>query len=169
MLIEKLKERFGADILSASTAHHEETVVLARDRAPEIVRVVRDDPEFQFEMLCDVTALDLLERNPRFDVVYHLNSLTRNHRLRVKVQVGTPSGDDAWVHSVYPLWKSADWLERECFDMFGVRFQGHPDLRRILMYDSFQGHPLRKDYPYNRRQPLVEEIDPVVNPRAPSR
>jgi NADH-quinone oxidoreductase subunit C len=94
-----------------------------------------------------------------------LYSLRLKHRLRVKVAVAEK---DAWVHSAIDLWKAADWLERECYDMFGIRFQGHPDLRRILLYDSFQGYPLRKDYPVTRRQPLVEEVDPVVNPRPPS-
>jgi len=78
-------------------------------------------------------------------------------------------GADPWVHSVFGVWRAADWLERECFDMFGIVFKGHPDLRRILMYDSFEGYPLRKDYHYNKRQPIVPEVDPVVNPLRPSR
>ena len=166
MLIEKLKERFGADILDAQAAHGDETIVVPRDRAPDIMRALRDEPDFEFNMLADVTAVDWLERKPRFDVVYHLNSLTHNHRLRVKVQV---DGPEPVVLSMVPLWNSANWLERECWDMFGVRFEGHPDLRRILLYDSFQGHPLRKDYPYRKRQPIVEETDPVARPLRPSR
>ena len=82
----------------------------------------------------------------------------------MKIQVG--AGDDAWVPSAHPVWKSADWLERECFDMFGIQFRGHPDLRRILLYDTFVGHPLRKDYPYQKRQPIVPEIDPITKPLA---
>jgi NADH-quinone oxidoreductase subunit C len=76
---------------------------------------------------------------------------------------------DLWVDSVIEIWKAADWLERECYDMFGIEFRGHGDLRRILLYDSFQGHPLRKDYPYQRRQPIVPETNPVVAPLPPSR
>jgi NADH-quinone oxidoreductase subunit C len=166
MLIDKLNERFGADLLASESAHGEETIVVARERAPEVMLVLRDDPTFAFNFLSDLSAVDWLERKSQFDVVYHLCSLTLGHRLRVRICV---DGADAWVHSVMELWKAADWLERECYDMFGIRFEGHPDLRRILLYDSFVGHPLRKDYPYQRRQPLVEEIDPITHPRNPSR
>ena len=169
MLIDVLKQKLGGDVLHAETAHRDDVIVVARDRTPEVMRKLRDDPEFDFAMLVDVTALDWPERTPRFDVVYHLNSLAKNHRLRVKVQVGNTAGDDAWVHTLTSIWKSADWLERECFDLFGIEFRGHPDLRRILLYDSFKGHPLRKDYPYNHRQPVVEEVDPVTHPRHSSR
>jgi NADH-quinone oxidoreductase subunit C len=161
MLIEKLKQRFGAGIVRADDLRGEQTVVIAREQAPEIFRVLHDDPEFAFELLIDVTAVDWPNRQPRFELVYHLNSIARGHRLRAKIEV---AAQDAWVHSAYPVWKSADWLERECYDMFGIEFRGHPDLRRILLYDSFNGHPLRKDYPYQKRQPLVAETDPVVKP-----
>lgn len=166
MLIEKLKARFGADVLSADEVRGAETIMIGRDRAPEILRALRDEPDFAFDMLSDLSALDWPDRAPRFQVVYHLNSLRLKHRLRVKIEIAE---QDAWVHSAIEIWKAADWLERECYDMFGIRFQGHPDLRRILLYDSFQGHPLRKDYPVARRHPIVEETDPVVNPLRPSR
>jgi NADH-quinone oxidoreductase subunit C len=166
MLIEELKTRFSNELLSAEQAHGEETIVVSRDRAPEILRALREDPKFGFEMLSDLTAVDWPERTPRFQVVYNLFSLRLKHRLRVKVEVPE---QDPWVHSAYEIWKSADWLERECYDMFGIDFKGHPDLRRILLYDSFQGYPLRKDYPVAKRQPIVEEVDPVVSPLRPSR
>jgi NADH-quinone oxidoreductase subunit C len=166
MLIEKLKERFGADILAGEQAHGQETVLVSRDRVPVILTALRDERGFEFDMLADLTAVDWLERRPRFDVVYQLNSLNLRHRLCVKVQVGL---DDAWVTSAIGIWKSADWLERECYDMFGIEFRGHGDLRRILLYDSFEGHPLRKDYPYSKRQPIVPETDSVVAPLPPSR
>ena len=92
----------------------------------------------------------------RFEVVYHLYSHTHTRRLRVKVPVGAA---DAVVDSVTGLWKAADWFEREVWDMFGIRFTGHPNLKRIMMYDSFQGHPLRKDYPVNKRQPLLGPLN----------
>jgi len=166
MLIEKMKERFGADILDAQNGRDEETFTIDRERALDFFRAIRDEPDFDFNFLTDVTAVDWPERKPRFDVVYQLNSLNLAHRIRVKIRV---DGADPWVHSVVGLWGAADWLERECFDMFGIVFKGHPDLRRILLYDSFEGHPLRKDYPYNHRQPIVPEVDPVVNPRPASR
>ncbi len=165
-LIENLKTRFGVELKEASVNNCNENVIaIAREHAPAILRALRDEPDFAFSFLADLTAADWPEREQRFDVVYHLYSLKLKHRLRVKVAVAE---QEAWVHSAVELWKAADWLERECYDMFGIRFQGHPDLRRILLYDAFQGHPLRKDYPATRRQPLVEEVDPVVNPRPPS-
>ena len=166
MLTEKLKERFADAILDARIEHGDETVTVKRDLGYEFFRALRDEPGFEFNTLVDVTAVDWPDRKPRFEVVYHLNSLTLGHRLRVKLQVDAA---DAWVHSLTGLWGSADWLERECFDMFGIAFKGHPDLRRILMYDSFEGYPLRKDYLYNKRQPVVEEVDPVVHPIHPSK
>jgi NADH-quinone oxidoreductase subunit C len=166
MLIERIKARFGAEILSAQNERDEETFTIDREHAYGFFRAMRDEPDFQFNFLTDLTAVDWLDRKPRFDVVYQLNSLNLAHRIRVKIGV---DGADPWVHSVVGVWGAADWLERECFDMFGIVFKGHPDLRRILMYDSFEGHPLRKDYLYNHRQPIVPEIDPVVNPIRPTR
>lgn len=166
MLLEKLKQRFGTGVVAADSAHGHETITLAREQALDVMRALRDETDFGFDFLADLTAVDWLERAPRFEVVYHLRALGRGGRLRVKVAA---EGSDPWVHSVTGLWKAADWLERECYDMFGIRFEGHPDLRRILLYDSFQGHPLRKDYPVNRRQPIVPETDPILNPLRPSR
>ena len=167
MLIDKLKEKFGDAIVESSSALGEDSIVIAREKAAEIFRALHDDGEFAFEFLIDLTAVDWLERKPRFEVVYNLKSLSKNHRLRVKIRVG--AGDDGWVPTAYPVWKSADWLERECYDLFGIEFRGHPDLRRILLYDTFVGHPLRKDYPYQKRQPLVPEIDPIVKPLRPTK
>src|ERR1700733_14816648 len=115
MLIDKLKEKFGDAIVESSSALGEDSIVIARDKAPEIFRILHDDGEFAFEFLMDVTAVDWLERKPRFEVVYNLKSLSKNHRLRVKIRVG--AADDAWTPSAYPIWKSADWLERECYDL----------------------------------------------------
>jgi NADH-quinone oxidoreductase subunit C len=92
----------------------------------------------------------------RFAVVYHYFSLPLKHRLRIEVPL---DGDEPELDSLTPLWACANWLEREVWDMFGIRFRGHPDLRRILMYDGFAGHPLRKDYPVNRRQPLIGPVN----------
>jgi NADH-quinone oxidoreductase subunit C len=142
-------------------AHHhlgEATVVIGREGAAGLLLALRDRPELRFDQLSDLTAVDYLGRAPRFEVVYHLNSLAHRHRLRVKVPVPE---DDPWAHSVIDVWKAANWLEREAWDMFGIRFVGHPDLRRILMYEEFVGHPLRKDYPHTKRQPLTAERDPI--------
>jgi NADH-quinone oxidoreductase subunit C len=166
MLIEALKQRFQAEILAAETTHGQDVITVSREAAAGVLHALRDEPEFDFNFLIDLTAVDWLNREPRFEVVYQLKSLSHNQRLRVKVPI---PGNDAWIQSAVELWKAADWLERECYDMFGIQFRDHPDLRRILMYDSFVGHPLRKDYPVDRRQPIVEEVDPVAAPRPPSR
>ena len=166
MLIDALKQRFGSEILAAESIRSEDVITVSREAALDVLRALRDEPDFGFDFLIDLTAVDWLGREPRFEVVYQLKSLTRNHRLRVKVPV---PGSDAWAGSAVELWKAADWLERECYDMFGIVFREHPDLRRILMYDTFVGHPLRKDYPADRRQPIVDEVDPVAAPRPPSR
>jgi NADH-quinone oxidoreductase subunit C len=139
-------------------------VTLPRERLTDALRVWRDHADTRFEQLSDVTAVDYLGRTPRFEVVYQLNSLTHRHRLRVKVAVDEA---DAVVPSAVPVWASALWAEREVFDLMGIRFAGHPDLRRILMYAGFEGHPLRKDYPLMQRQPLVPERDPIAQPWFP--
>ena len=128
------------------------TAAVAADRLVETMRFLRDDSALAFDMLTDLCAVDYLPRSPRFEVVYHLYSVAKNHRLRVKVRVGAEAPS---VPSVVSLWPSANWMEREVWDLYGIRFEGHPDLRRILLYDEFEGHPLRKDYPKERRQPLV--------------
>jgi NADH-quinone oxidoreductase subunit C len=116
------------------------------------MRFLRDEPGLDFEMLMDVTAVDYLGQEPRFEVVYHLYSLKRNHRVRIKARLPEAAPE---IASLVELWPSANWMEREVWDLYGIRFSGHPDLRRILLYDEFEGHPLRKDYPKERRQPLV--------------
>jgi NADH-quinone oxidoreductase subunit C len=103
-------------------------------------------------MLLDLTCVDYPGQEPRFEMVYHLFSLSRNRRLRIKTRLGE---SDLRIASLTSLWKNANWLEREVYDLFGVHFEGHPDLRRLFMYDGFEGYPLRKDYPLRRRQPLI--------------
>ncbi len=116
----------------------------------DFMKFLKEDKELSFDYLTDVTGVDYLkmEREPRFDVVYHLYSFKNNVRLRVKC--GVPE-DDLDVPSLTPLWGAANWLERETFEMFGFNFVGHPDLRRLLLPDVFDGFPLRKDYPLRGR------------------
>ena len=121
-------------------------------RIVEVLRMLRDDPELEFEMLTDLTAVDYLGEVPRFEVVYHLYSVAKNHRVRIKARVAEDAPE---IESAVSLWPSADWMEREVWDLYGIRFRNHPDLRRILLYEQFDGHPLRKDYPKEKRQPLV--------------
>lgn len=130
----------------------DEPVLSVRPRAlAAVMAFLKEDPR-GFSMLLDLTCVDWPDRPERFEMVYHLFSLASSRRIRVKAAL--PAADPA-IASLTPLWKNADWLEREVFDMFGVRFEGHPDLRRLLMYDGFEGHPLRKDYPLRKRQPRI--------------
>ena len=143
--IAALRERFSEAITDVREALGEVTCYVDAALVSEVCRFLRDDPRFDFNMLADLTAVDLgIDQDPRFEVVYHLNSLTKYHRLRLKALL---PADEPTIASVTPVWKTADWLERETFDMFGIVFEGHPDLRRILMPQEFQWHPLRKDYP----------------------
>jgi NADH-quinone oxidoreductase subunit C len=120
----------------------------------EIMKVLKEDPSFAFNMLIDVTCVDWLDaREKRFEVVYQLLSLVHMHRVCIKVSLPESSPK---VSSVRDLWEGANFLEREVYDLFGVEFEGHGDLRRILMYDEFVGYPLRKDYPLRGKQPRVK-------------
>jgi NADH-quinone oxidoreductase subunit C len=117
------------------------------DAIVEVCRALRDDPTLQYNFLSTITAVDWLEREPRYDVVYHLMSLSSGAVLRLKIQVGDDEQPEPVAQSVTSVWPAANWYEREVFDLFGIRFAGHPDLRRIEMPDDWVGHPLRKDYP----------------------
>ena len=164
-LIERLTTLLpAAKPFPPEAARGEAVIVVEREGLADALRTLRDHPDTRLEQLSDLTAVDYLGRPPRFEVVYQLYSISLNHRLRVKVPV---SDDDAVVPSATGIWKAAIWAEREVWDMFGIRFAGHPDLRRILMYPEFQGHPLRKDYPLLLRQPLVPERDPIGRPWYP--
>jgi NADH-quinone oxidoreductase subunit C len=150
-VIDTLRERFGDAILESHSQHGDDTVVVARDRLLDLLRHLRDDEGLAFDMASDVTAIDWLGRELRFQVVYHLYSIRHKHRIRVKCDV---SEEDPVVPSAVPIWSGVNWFEREIWDMYGIKFQGHPNLRRMFMYDEFVGHPLRKDYPKEKRQPL---------------
>ena len=130
-------------VQSSAVAFGELTLVVNLANLEGLVETLRDDPAFRFSSLVDITAIDHPERSPRFDVVYHFLSMYRNHRIRVKVAVR----EEEMVPSLVDLHPSANWFEREVFDMFGILFSGHPDLRRILTDYGFRGYPLRKDFP----------------------
>ena len=156
-ILARLRERVGDRVLATHEYRGDHTAVVSREGLLSALTLCRDDAALAFDLLVDVTAVDYLrfpgrEDGPRFEVVYHLYSIAKNHRLRLKVRIDE---DDARVPTAVPIWPIANWLEREVWDMFGVRFEGHPDPRRLLMYEEFVGHPLRKDYPINRRQPLI--------------
>ena len=120
------------------------TVWVPREVLREAVTLLRDDPSTKFEFLSDLTCLDWYPSEPRFEVVYHLLSITRKERIRIKVRL---SDSDPAVESLTSVWPGANPFEREVFDLFGIRFGGHPNLQRIMMPEDWKGHPLRKDYP----------------------
>jgi NADH-quinone oxidoreductase subunit C len=123
------------------------TIYVPADRLVDTCRVLRDTSSLRFNVLIEVTAADYLPREPRFEVVYHLLSIANRARLRLKVRVSGAAAADGIVPTVQDVWPAAGWPEREVYDMFGIVFAGHPDLRRILMPEDWEGHPARKDYP----------------------
>lgn len=139
-LTNRLRARFDAAIGETTLDRKQAIVVVARERLFDVADYLRVEEKFDF--LTDLTALDWYKREKRFDVVYNLYSFAKNERLRLKV----PAAEGERVPSVVRIWGVSDWLERECYDMFGIVFEGHPGLKRILLPDEWQGHPLRKDY-----------------------
>ena len=161
--VEALRTTFGDAIGRADVARDGETIVVVRaDRLAEVMRWLRDTPGQTYDYLVDVTAVEYRDRERTLEVVYFLRSLERRADLRVKVELD-PRGDLA-VDSVTPLWAGANWLEREVYDMFGVAFRGHPDLRRILMWETYaEGFPLRKDFPLRGRFSRAEQVRQALN------
>jgi NADH-quinone oxidoreductase subunit C len=156
-VIERLKAQFGAKILATSDFRGDDEAIVAPESWLEVARFLRDDAELAFDHFIDLTAVDYPMRDdlPRFDVLVFVRSTTKNHRVRLKTRVA----DGQALASLFTVWPGSSWAEREVFDMFGVTFDAHPDLRRILMYPEFQGHPLRKDYPIEKVQPLIPYRD----------
>ena len=141
-----LQRQFGAAVSRVDVVWGETTVYVDRARVLEIVRWLHDDPTQRYDYLVDVTAVEYRDPERPIEVVWHLRSIPYRRFLRLKAEL--PKGQPLAVQSVWPVYKGADWLERECFDMFGIRFVGHPDLRRILMWEGYrEGFPLRKDFP----------------------
>jgi NADH-quinone oxidoreductase subunit C len=167
-LIELVRKNFPDAVLESHSQLGDDTLVLKPTSWRAVCEFLRDNQQCDMNMLTDLTAVDYPDREPRFEVVAHLVSLNRGHRLRLKARVGDRDGDTVEIDTLTDLWASANWLERECYDMLGVKFIGHPDLRRILLYPEFEGHPLRKDYPADKIQPLLEYRDlPNIDKIAP--
>jgi NADH-quinone oxidoreductase subunit C len=134
----------GALFESASSVDLQTTIYVSRDHVPDVARVLRHRPDLHFAFLAELTAVDFSQRDPRFELVYILVSIEHRLRLRMKVRL---HGEDAHVRTVSDVWPAANWLEREVWDLFGIVFDGHPDPRRLLMPEDWEGYPLRKDYP----------------------
>jgi len=165
--VDALRATFGSAIGRAVEACGDTIVYVAPDRLTDVMRWLRDTPEQRYDYLVDVTAVEYRDRERPLELVYNLRSLERRADLRVKVELDP--GGDLTVDSVVPLWRGADWLEREVYDMFGVTFRGHPDLRRILMWETYaEGYPLRKDFPLRGRFSRAEQVRQALaaNPEA---
>ena len=189
LLIESVTDRFPDAVSASHAYRGDQTVVVRPEFLLEIARFLKEDPALLMNLLVDVTAVDysafgkspapaffassgvavrpsplIPDEDPwpgppakaRFAVVYHFYSTDHKHRLRLVVPV---EESEAELDSLTPLWPGADWLEREVWDMYGIRFSGHPNLKRILMYEEFEGYPLRKDYPVDKRQPLIGPVN----------
>ncbi|OLE61129.1 MAG: NADH-quinone oxidoreductase subunit C [Gemmatimonadetes bacterium] len=161
--VDALRTTFGDAIGRAEPARDGETIVVVRgERLADVMGWLRDTPGQAYDYLVDVTAVEYRDRERALEVVYFLRSLERRADLRVKVELD-PRGELA-VDSVTPLWAGANWLEREVYDMFGVTFRGHPDLRRILMWETYaEGYPLRKDFPLRGRFSRAEQVRQALN------
>ena len=161
--LQKVQEQFAPEIIETHAFRGDETVVIRPGALRAVAQFLKNTPELDFNFLMDVSAVDYLffaggriQKEFRFEVVYHFFSLKYNHRLRLKVPVDEKN---LQVDTLSDLWPSANWYEREVWDMFGIRFVNHPNLKRILMYEEFEGHALRKDYPFDKRQPLIGPLN----------
>jgi NADH-quinone oxidoreductase subunit C len=153
-IVDGLKRELPEADYEVAPATDQPTIFVPRELIVETCRVLRDSPDLRFSALSDVTAVDWWPAEPRFVVVYHLFSIDFATRLRLKVRLG---GADPHVATVCRLWPAANWAEREVWDLFGIVFDGHPDLRRLLMPRDWEGHPLRKDYPVQIHKPVKIE------------
>ena len=162
-----LRAQFGAAVHRVDVVWGETTVIVERSRVNEIVRWLHDDPAQRYDYCSDVTAVEFRDLERPIEVVWHLRSLPFRRFLRLKALI--PKGEALEVPSVWDIHKGVDWMERECFDMFGIRFVGHPDLRRILMWEQYkEGYPLRKDFPLRGRFSRSEQLRQALaqNPEA---
>lgn len=154
-VLDALKSKFGDAILEMSTNFGDESATIPANKLIEVCTFLRDDAKMAFDSPVFVTCTDklgLTTAGPRYELVVQLRSFAKRHRIRIKVPM---EEGKLKVPSLADLWQGFNWMERETFDMYGVEFEKHPDLRRIYLYDEFKGYPLRKDYPKDKRQPLV--------------
>ncbi len=155
-VLDALVAKFPDAVRDPYTFRGDEAAFVERAAIVEVGGFLKHDPAMDMKLLLSVTAVDYLGQAPRFEVVYHLTSLTHHHRVRLRVKVPEEAAE---LPSVSGIWRTANWWERHVWDLYGLRFAGHPDLRRLYMPEAWQGHPLRKDYPLRGRQPQTPERD----------
>ena len=159
-VVNRLKENFPDGIIEVEEFRGEVSVTVEKNKIRDIMLFLRDTDQLLYDMLTDLCGVDYCGDTPRFEIVYLLRSSKFNNRLRIKARVH--EGEDCQLSTVSDIWRAADWLEREVYDMFGIRFNNHPDLRRILLMDEFVGHPLRKDFPtegYDFERPFSVQLE----------
>ena len=167
--VDALRAKFGASIHRAEVGWGETNVYVERTKVAEICGWLQSDPAQSYEYLSDVTAVEYRDALRPIEVVWHIRSLKFRRFLRLKAEIPKDGKTPLAVPSVWGVWKGADWLERECYDMFGIKFEGHPDLRRILMWEQYkEGFPLRKDFPMRGRFSRSEQLKQALaaNPEA---
>src|SRR4030067_2748694 len=147
-----VKKYFPEEIVSSGVFRNELTLQVKKESVVEVARFLKENKELDFDFLSDLCGVDRVETDGVFEVVYHLYSIYKNHRVRLKSPI---TSSDPCISTVTGIWNTANWHERETFDMYGIKFDGHPDLRKILTPDDFEGHPLRKDYPVDGSQPAT--------------
>ena len=144
LIVEKVKEKFGESVEEISDFRDDLCITIKKDRIVNLGKFLKEDPDLQFIMCKDVTAIDWATRKKRFTAVYHIYSLQLNYTLRLKSNI---DDDPPTIETVSSVWQSANWYERETWDMYGIKFVNHPDLRRMYMPEGFEYHPLKKDFP----------------------
>ena len=153
--IKRVARKFRKSVIDTSDRLGMDTALVVKDDIREIISFLKDDEKLAYDFLRELTCVDYLHREPRFEIVYVLYSMSRKQQVVLKAAV---TEDDPTIDSIHDLYGCANWGEREVWDMYGIRFKDHPDLRRILMYEEFEGHPLRKDYEKQASQPRLELI-----------
>lgn len=155
IVIQEIKEKYINAIESFHSLMGDDTVIIKREYWLEIAKYLKENPRTQMDHFIDLTAVDWLnKKEQRFEIILHVRSVKYGYRIRLKTCC---SENDCEIDSLSSVWKGANWFERELWDMFGIKFNGHPNLKRILLYEEFEGHPLRKDYQKNKRQPLLPQ------------
>ena len=161
-IIDRIKSKFSDALIEAKMDRGDAVAIVKRDAWFDVVKYLKEDSECRMDHFIDLTCVDWPDDPDRFEVVLHLRSQALNYRIRIKTRAAAV---DPVLPSLTPIYKGANWFEREAYDMYGVKFQGHPDMRRILLWEAFEGHPLRKDYPKERRQcPIPFREDPPKQP-----
>ena len=147
-----VKNNFPESITGSAIFRNELTLIIKKEYIPEIAGFLKQNKELDFDFLSDLCGVDRVATDGVFEVVYHLYSIHKNHRVRLKAPIAS---NEPCISTVTGIWSTANWHEREAYDMYGIKFDGHPDLRKILTPDDFEGHPLRKNYPVDGRQPAT--------------